>query len=236
MQITFIIPCFNASKIINENNKKLNKFIKKTKIKEKIIYINDGSEDDTLRELKKIKSKNIRIINNKYNLGKSKSIINVLKTVKAKNVVLIDCDLPYFEYLKTTIKNLRKYDLITINRKLKNSINIDKRKNLYKITRNFISNFLGILVEKKLKLNVNGDTQAGLKAFRMNSHIKKNKFFSKYYFLDIELINLFKKKKLKIKLIPVKFKISDQSNIKFFSLKNFKIIFEFFKVLKKISI
>lgn len=236
MQITFIIPCYNASKIINENNKKLNKFIKKAKIKGKIIYINDGSEDNTLKELKKIKSKNIKIINNKYNLGKSKSIINVLKTVNAKNVVLIDCDLPYFRYLGTTIKNLKKYDLVTINRKLKNSINLDKRKNLYKITRNFISNFLGVLVEKKLKLDVNGDTQAGLKAFKMNSQIKKNKFISKYYFLDIELINLFKKKKLKIKLIPVKFKISDQSSIKIFSLKNFKIIFEFFKVLKKIHI
>ena len=236
MQITFIIPCYNASKIINENNKKLNKFIKKAKIKGKIIYINDGSEDNTLKELKKIKSKNIKIINNKYNLGKSKSIINVLKTVNAKNVVLIDCDLPYFRYLRTTIKNLKKYDLVTINRKLKNSINLDKRKNLYKITRNFISNFLGVLVEKKLKLDVNGDTQAGLKAFKMNSLIKKNKFISKYYFLDIELINLFKQKKLKIKLIPVKFKISDQSSIKFFSLKNLKIIFEFFKVLKKINI
>ncbi len=236
MQITFIIPCYNASKIINENNKKLNKFIKKAKIKGKIIYINDGSEDNTLKELKKIKSKNIKIINNKYNLGKSKSIINVLKTVNAKNVVLIDCDLPYFRYLRTTIKNLKKYDLVTINRKLKNSINLDKRKNLYKITRNFISNFLGVLVEKKLKLDVNGDTQAGLKAFKMNSQIKKNKFISKYYFLDIELINLFKQKKLKIKLIPVKFKISDKSSIKFFSLKNFKIIFEFFKVLKKINI
>tara|TARA_Y100000741_G_C18228387_1_gene548793 strand:- start:421 stop:1131 length:711 start_codon:yes stop_codon:yes gene_type:complete len=235
MQITFIIPCYNASKIINKNNKKLIKFIKNTKIKEKIIYINDGSEDNTLKKLKKIKSKNIQIFNNKYNLGKSKSISNVLKTIKAKNIVLIDCDLPYFGYLKTTIKYLRKYDLVTINRKLKNSKNLDKSKNLYKITRNFISNFLGILVEKKLKLNVNGDTQAGLKAFKMNSYIKKNRFISTYYFLDIELINLFRKNKLKIKLVPVKFKISDESSIKFFSLKNFKIIFEFFKVLTKIN-
>ena len=235
MQITFIIPCYNADSIVIKNNKKLNKFIKKEKIKEKIIYINDGSQDDTLKELKKIKSKNVKILNNKFNLGKSRSIINALKTVKTKYVVLIDCDLPYFEYLKTTIKNLHKYDLVAVNRKLKNSINLDKRKNLYKITRNLISNFLGTLVEKKLRLNVNGDTQAGLKAFKMNSDLKGNKFISKYYFLDIELINLFKRKKFKIKLIPVKFKISDQSSIKFFSFKNFRIIFEFFYVLKKIN-
>ena len=117
MHITFIIPCYNASNIIIKNNQKLNKFIKKEKIKEKIIYINDGSQDNTFQELKKIKSKNIKIINNKYNLGKSKSIINALKKVQTKNIVLIDCDLPYFDYLKTTIKNLKKYDLVTINRK-----------------------------------------------------------------------------------------------------------------------
>ena len=91
------------------------------------------------------------------------------------------------------------------------------------------------MVEKKLKLNVNGDTQAGLKAFKMNTYLKKNKFISKYYFLDIELINLFKKNEFKIKLIPVRYKISDKSSIKFFSFKNLKIIFEFFNVLKKIN-
>lgn len=235
MQITFIIPCYNAGKIIVKNYKKLTKFIKQKKIQAKIIYINDGSQDNTLSELQKIKSKNIQILNNKCNLGKSKSIIKALKKVKTKNIVLIDCDLPYFKYLNTTINNLDRYDFVTINRKLKKSINLDKKKDLYKITRNIISNFLGILVEKKLKLNVNGDTQAGLKAFKMNSYIKKNIFISKYYFFDIELISLFKQKKFRIKLVPVKFKISNQSSIKFFSFKNFKIIFEFFKVLKKIS-
>ena len=58
-------------------------------------------------------------------------------------------------------------------------------------------------------------------------------YLSKYYFFDIELISFFRKKGSKIKLIPVRFKISDQSSIKFFSFKNFKIIFELFKILKK---
>ena len=45
---------------------------------------------------RKIKSKNIEIINNKFNLGKSKSIIKALKIAKTKNIVLIDCDLLIF--------------------------------------------------------------------------------------------------------------------------------------------
>ena len=138
-------------------------------------------------------------------------------------------------YLQKIIKYLKNYDLVVVNRKLKKSANIDKNQNFYKITRNLISNFLGKLIENKLRLNVNGDTQAGLKAFKMNSHFKKNSFISKYYFLDIELINFFKKNKYKIKLIPVKFKVSDKSSIKFFAFKNLKIILEFFRVLNKID-
>ena len=233
MKITFIVPCFNADKIIIKNYKKLNNFIKKHKIKKKIIYINDGSQDNTLKKLKEIKDKDVKILNNKNNLGKSKSIINALELVRTKNVVLIDCDLPYFKYLKKVLDYLKEFNLVIVNRKLKESSEVDTNKNLYKILRNLISNFLGKIIENRLKLGVKGDTQAGLKAFRINDDFKKNKFFSKYFFFDIELINFFKKKGFKIKLVPVRFKISDQSSIKLFSFKNFKIIFELLKILKK---
>ena len=99
MILTFIIPCYNAEKIVYKNFNKLNSFIKKNRIKAKIIYINDGSTDFTLKELLKIRNKNVFIINNKKNLGKSKSIINTIKKIKTKNVILIDCDLPYLLYL-----------------------------------------------------------------------------------------------------------------------------------------
>ena len=233
MNVTFIIPCYNAEKIIYNNHQKLSSFLKKNKIKKKIIYINDGSEDKTLKELKRIKDKNIKILDNKENSGKSFSIIKALKFVKKGNVVLIDCDLPYFTYLKKVIFELNRFDLIIVNRKVKNSFNLEKRFNFYKIFRNFVSNILGNIIERKLKLNVKGDTQAGLKAFKISREIRRENFISKYYFFDIELISFFKKKKSKIKLVPVKFKVSSKSTIKVFSLKNFKIIYEFYKILNK---
>ncbi len=231
MKITFIIPCYNAENIIIKNYKRLSRFTEKNKIKKKIIYINDGSNDNTIKELKKIKDRNVNILDNKKNLGKSKSIINCLNKVKTKNVILIDCDLSYFEYLNKIIISLKKNDLVSVNRKLKKSKNINTSYNLYQFSRNLISNFLSYLIEKKLKLGVKGDTQAGLKAFKLSQSLKKTKFVSKYYFFDIELINFFKKKNLKIKLIPVKFRISRQSTIKIFSIKNFYILSEFIKVL-----
>ena len=233
MILTFIIPCYNAEKIVSKNFNKLTSFIKKNKIKAKIIYINDGSIDFTLKELLKIRNKNVFIINNKKNLGKSKSIINTIKKIKTKNVILIDCDLPYLLYLKKVINSLKKNDLVLVNRKMKNSKNIEKKQNLYKISRHIISNCFGYLMEKKLNLNVNGDSQAGLKGFKLKNYVKRTKFISKYYFFDIELIKIFRSKSAKIEMIPVKYKISNKSNIKFFSLKNLIYIFEFIRVLNK---
>ena len=233
MSITFIVPCYNCENIIEANYKKLNRLIKSLREKTYLILINDGSNDSTLQILNKIKKRNTKIINNKINLGKSRSIINSLRLVKTKKVILIDCDLSYFEYLKTVIKNLNKFDLVTVNRRMINSKNIDKNFSLYQISRNLISNFLSFIIEKKLKLHVKGDTQAGLKAFRMSEKLKKIKFISKYYFFDIELINFFRKNNLKIKLVAVKYRISRVSSIRFFSLKNLFILLEFIKVLSK---
>ena len=235
MNLTFVIPCYNSEKIILNNFSKLNNFIKKNKIKAKIIYINDGSNDSTLKELLKIKKKNVHIINNKKNLGKSNSIINSIKKIRTKNVILIDCDLPYFDCLKKVINNLKNNDLVLVNRKIKGSKNIGKSQNFYQISRHAISNYFGYLMERKLNLNVNGDSQAGLKGFKLKDYIKKRKFISKYYFLDIELIKIFRIKNAKIKMIPVKYKISKTSNIKFISFKNFLYLFEFIKILNKYS-
>ena len=128
MSVTFIIPCFNSKNIILKNFLKLSNFVKENKIDGKIIYINDGSGDSTINELQKIKNKKIEIINNKKNLGKSYSIIKALDKIETKNVILIDCDLPYFSSLKKVINNLNFYDLVIVNRKIPGSKNIDKKK------------------------------------------------------------------------------------------------------------
>ncbi len=235
MNITFVIPCYNSQKIILQNYKKLNRFIKKKKYKYKIIYINDGSKDSTFQELLKIKNKNVLIVNNKKNTGKSISIINCIKKIKTDYIILIDCDLPYFSYLNKVIKNLKKNDLVLVNRKIKNSKNIEVNQNFYQIIRNLISNYMGIYMEKILKLNVSGDSQAGLKGLKNKNYINKYKFISKYYFFDIELIKIFRINKARVKLIPVKYKISKKSSINIFSFKNILYILEFLKVLKKYS-
>ena len=183
MDITFVIPCLNSKNTIFNNYLKLRKFLQNKNLDSKIIFINDGSKDTTINELRKIQDKNVKIIDNKFNFGKSKSIINTLKLINTDYIILIDCDLPYFEYLDTVINMMPVNDLVIVNRKIQKSENLDKNKNVYQIVRHSVSNILGLLVEMVLNLKVHGDTQAGLKAFKFKKEIKNKNFYLNITFL-----------------------------------------------------
>lgn len=232
-EFSFIIPCYNCEQFIIRNHFRLKKKILSTGIRYKIYYINDGSKDLTIKKLYSIKDKNIKIINNNINLGKSASIIKALKLVKKNFIILLDCDLPYLNYLKKIIDELNSNDLVIINRRSPKSKNLDSY-DFYRFARGLLGLIIGKLIEIRHKLNVYGDTQSGLKGFKYIPDIKNRKFFSKYYFLDVEIIKMYRNNNLQIKSIPVKYSVSRKSNIKIFSLKNIKIFFELVKILYKI--
>jgi glycosyltransferase involved in cell wall biosynthesis len=238
MEISVIIPCYNSEYYISNNLNKIYTFLKKKKLKSEIVCINDGSTDNTLLVLKKLKEKfNIKIINNKNNIGKSFSIIKGIVNSKYKNIILIDSDITYFKYLELLIFYLQKdYDLIIANRRLPESRLIIKNKlKIYQLLRLIIGKIIGKIIELTLNTNVCGDTQAGLKAFKLPSKFKKKKFISKRFFFDIELIHFFRRANLRIKSIPVKFFISDKSSIGIFNKINIKIIIELFIVITSLK-
>ena len=75
----------------------------------------------------------------------------------------------------------------------------------------------------RIFLNINfegGDTQAGLKGFKKNYIFKKNKFISKKFFFDLELVNLYLKNNLNVVSIKTLYKIPKKSSIKIFDLKS----------------
>ena len=79
--------------------------------------------------------------------------------------------------------------------------------------------------------NFKGDTQSGLKGFYLTTKFKKQKFISKKFFLDAEIIAFFCNENIKITSIPIKYKISKQSSIKIFNIANFIYVFELSKIL-----
>ena len=71
-----------------------------------------------------------------------------------------------------------------------------------------------------LKLNIKGnDTQAGLKGFKKLENFEKIKFYSKKYFLDVEIIYHYNLNKKKVFSLPVNYELPKKSNIKILSFK-----------------
>lgn len=228
--VSFIVPCYNAEKFIVQNISKLQKKILSLKIRYEIILIDDGSNDGSCKKIKDYIKKNkfISLIENKRNQGKSFSVIKGIKKSKYNFIIMIDCDLPYFSSLNKIVFHLKnKADLVMINRRLKDSKLKKEKLNLYQISRYILGATIAFINKILLNISVEGgDTQAGLKGFKKNNVLMKNKFISKKFFFDLELIHLFLKKKLKIVSIKTNYFIPKKSSIKILNLKNNYSIFK----------
>ena len=235
LSISFIIPCYNGEKFISHNIKKIIRETKKLKIDYELIIINDGSKDNTTFKVNKLKKffKKIKFINLQKNYGKSFSVRKGLAISKFNHVILIDADLPYFPYISNIVNELKKnIDLAMVDRNDSRSILINKPLSLYQFCRKNIGKLISKIIFYILDINLGPiDTQAGLKGFKKNNQFIKNKFLSKKFFFNFELIYLYVKSKKKISTIPVRYKIEENSSIKLFSIKNVLVILDFIKVI-----
>lgn len=87
---SIVIPSFNEGKnIINIFNEiKLS-----LKGNYEVIYVDDGSTDDSIHYYDKIKNEpNVILVKNSHNLGQSKSLYNGIKISKSDTIVTIDGD------------------------------------------------------------------------------------------------------------------------------------------------
>lgn len=95
MKISLVVPCYNEEGNVKPFAQKIKETFK-NKYKYEIIFINDGSKDNTLKELKEIakdKSQHIKIINFSRNFGKEAGIYAGLKNATGDYVNIIDADL-----------------------------------------------------------------------------------------------------------------------------------------------
>ena len=94
--ISIIVPCYNEEESLELFYKEFNKCIKKIKnINYELIFVNDGSKDNTLEvilELSK-KDKNIKYISFSRNFGKEAAMYAGLKNSIGDYVAIMDADL-----------------------------------------------------------------------------------------------------------------------------------------------
>jgi glycosyltransferase involved in cell wall biosynthesis len=95
MQLSIIVPCYNEAKNVNLIYDCIRKNFKNIKSYE-IIFINDGSKDNTYKILKELSEKakeNIKVINFSRNFGKEAAMYAGLENSVGEYVSIIDADM-----------------------------------------------------------------------------------------------------------------------------------------------
>ena len=95
IELSIIIPVFNDQEVLPELHKRLKPVILELGKTCEIIFIDDGSEDDSLTILKELQDKdeNIKIVKLTRNFGQSNAIFAGLEYSEGEIIVIMDSDL-----------------------------------------------------------------------------------------------------------------------------------------------
>lgn len=238
-QLCIVIPCYNEgeridtvrySSFLSENSNVL------------ACFVNDGSNDNTLQILTKLKSKfseNVVAISMEKNSGKAETVRTGITYCNAnfnfEKIAYLDAD------LATTLEECLEISKLVTNNVLlafgsripKIDNNIQRKK-----IRHYVSRIIATFISNQLKLPIY-DTQCGCKIFEqsLSEKVFSEKFISKWLF-DVELFHrliiLYNLENMSTicREIPLKNWIDyDDSKVKMSYI--FKIWFDLYNIKKK---
>ena len=228
--LSLIIPLYNEANRLNESLKIIKRFLSKKKNSE-LIFVNDGSTDQSDKIIKNFisrfkKKKLIKYVCYKKNIGKGFAIKKGVLKSKKKWILICDLDMSV------------KPDQVDIWGKKKF---ISKNKVAYfasrkhfssEIKTSFVRRLLGfffniviyLLFDIKIK-----DTQCGFKLFNKNYAKSVFKKINSYRFsFDVELVLLLNEKKIEIKELPTTWVHKNGSKLNIF----YDMPLMFFDILK----
>ena len=123
MLLSIIVPCYNEGESIKYTYQEIKKVLNNIKIQHEIIFINDGSKDNTLQILKNIgqNDKSVKYISFSRNFGKEAGMLAGLECITGDCVVIMDADLQHPpELIPKMIKYYKEgYDQVIAKRNRK---------------------------------------------------------------------------------------------------------------------
>jgi polyisoprenyl-phosphate glycosyltransferase len=93
--VSVIVPCFNEQEVIGECHRRLTNVLVGFACWYEIVYVNDGSTDNTLNQLQAIYAvdPNVTVVELSRNFGHQTAVTAGLEIAKGQVVVIIDADL-----------------------------------------------------------------------------------------------------------------------------------------------
>lgn len=183
--VSLVVPVYNQEKTIKKDILNISKTMEKLRHNYEIIVVIDGTEDRSLQEVKKIRSKKLTIISYERNQGKGNAVRHGMARAKGDIVAFLDAGmdinpngisllLEHFEwYMADIVVGSKLHPASRVNYPL-------QRKILSWGYRNFVRALFGLSIK---------DTQVGLKFFRRQVvEDVLPRLLVKTYAFDIELL------------------------------------------------
>jgi len=157
-KITVIIPVFNEEENLNQLYSSLQRVLDNISIDYEILFIDDGSIDQSYQIMRQIfnKNKNIKIIKFRGNFGKSAAIDAGITNANGDIIITIDADLQDEpENIPNLLEALNEFDMVCGFR--------FKRQDSF--TKKIASKIYNWLARRILKIKIH-DLNCGLRAFK----------------------------------------------------------------------
>lgn len=205
MTLAIFLPVYNEEQNLEINLKKIIKFLKNKKIRAKIIFINDCSNDNSEKILFILKKK-YKINYVTYSKGKSRreNLALTMNKTNADYLFFMDFDLATnLKHIPELLTILKKdADIVTGSRYLKKSkLKRETHRLIISKTYNW---FMRFLFDSKIK-----DHQCGFKGFRKTvfkeiyQDAGYDETFKRGWFWDVEMLVRAQKKGYKVLELPV---------------------------------
>lgn len=202
MKLSLVIPFYNEADNLEDTYLAITRVLEEFYLKDyELIFVNDGSKDNSLEVLSKLinKDRRCRLISYSVNQGRGYALSKGFFKAKGEIIGYIDSDLEIDpKYIHQCVESLNGYDVAVVSKHLpKSEVETSATRKIASLVYNF-------WVRLILKSYVS-DHQGGLKIFKKDV-IKKTlpKVYSRGWLFDTEILYLCQRFGFKISEVPIR--------------------------------
>ena len=192
LSISIVIPVYNEEGYLLKTLGEIYEVLRKNFTDYEVIFVDDGSTDNSLKILVDISGQfeNIKVLCNNSNLGRAEALKKGFCATTKEVIFYIDADLPFDpSFVIRAIPFLSDNQMVIGNR--------DRWDNMFRKTCSLVYN---LLIRRLFNLTIT-DINVGAKVFKKNI-LDRIELRSRGSFIDAEFILEAKKKGFSIKAIP----------------------------------
>jgi glycosyltransferase involved in cell wall biosynthesis len=212
--VSIVIPAYNEAERIGDSIRKVNEYVRQSRLPIEVIVVDDGSIDSTRDIVRANSQGSLRLITNAENQGKGYSVRQGMVNATGTWVLFTDADLsaPIEELQKLFDVAIKEDADIVIGSRAVDRSYIEKHQKRF---RELGGIFFNVMVRLLLGLKLS-DTQCGFKLFkRERTKAVFEKQTTHRFGFDPEILFIAAKRGLKIREVPVRWSHSEGSKVSF---------------------